>query len=184
MNYQTVVQEAMYRAGVREDVASVSVGDSGIAADFARWVADEYRALQTTSHGDRWFWRQELDQTISLVDGTNSYSLPAEIKDVNWNTARTWATQYEDENMCYFVDWYNFKMAYLTRTYQEQRPKYCTLDPAGTLYVSPTPDQAYTFGFDGVKDIDTVSIDADTFELPEEWEQSSDMLNITRTVQS
>jgi hypothetical protein len=167
MNYLQLVQAAMKRAGVREDAPTTLVGATGIVDDFKDFVADTYRRIQTTAHGTSWFFRQSLDQTFSLVADTESYASPAGIQEINWRTVTVYETAKVDEVPLEFIDYYQFRMDCNTRTVDNTRPVWVTVDPDDQIRLFPKPDKAYTFRFDGVLDVDELSADADIPILPD-----------------
>ena len=167
MNYLQLVQYAMKRAGVREDVPATLVGATGIVDDFKDFVADTYRRIQTTAHGTSWFFRQSLNQTFPLLAELDTYSTPAGIQEINWRTASVYETAKVDEVPLEYIDYYAWRMDYDLRTVENTRPVWITADPDDQIIFFPVPDKAYTFRFDGVIDVDELSADADIPILPD-----------------
>lgn len=167
MTLLEIVTEAMAKALVREDAPSTTVSATGIVADFVGYVNDTYRNIQLTAHGERWFFRQSLDLTLSLVASTSEYAMPAGLQTLNWRTVTCYlTTPKEEETPVEYIDYYYWRTYYNTRNMEEGKPQYITVKPDGTLELIPTPDDTYTLHFDGVLSEDTLSGDADTPILP------------------
>jgi len=166
MNFLQLVQEAMQKAGVREDLPTTLAGATGIVADFKGYVTDTYRRIQNTAHAENWFFRQQLDQTFPLVAGTDGYSMPSGIQEINWRTVTVYETAKTNERSLEFVDYYIWRMGMDTREVEDTFPQYVTLAPDDTIYVFPAPDQAYTFRYDGVIELDELEDDSDVPIIP------------------
>lgn len=167
MTFLEIVVEAINRAGVREQTpVDFSVP---IVADMANWVADEYRYLQVGPHAKHWWWRKNLDQTMALSAGVESYALPAATEDLDWRTLTVYTTARTDETFVYRCDYYEFRDLFLTRDFADGRPRYIARKPDDSLVVAPTPDQAYTLKFDSIKEVDELNLNlpTDTTLLPE-----------------
>ena len=98
MNYLQLVQEAIDSAGIREDSPSTLVGATGIVADFIGYVDKTYRRIQSDDHGSSWFFRQSLDQTLALVAGTDEYSIPSGLQELNWRTVTVYVVAKTDRH--------------------------------------------------------------------------------------
>lgn len=170
MTYLELVQKAMRRAGVREDLPTTLVGATGIVSDFADYVADTYRKIQTTAHGENWFFRQALDQTITLVVDQDNYSMPSGLCGINLSTVSVYETAKTDERQLHFCDYQEWRMFMDTREVESTQPTTITIDPANTIYVWPQPDKAYTLRFDGILDVDEMTADADEPIIPEKYQ--------------
>lgn len=159
MNYLELVQKAMERGGVRTATPSTLSGAIDITADFTRWVNDTWRELQEESRN--WWFRQKLDQTTALSDGDDEYPFPADLETINFRTVSVYETAKTDEAPVTWVPYEEWRMAKDTISTSERRPQLITERPDGVLQVWPVPDQAYTLRYDGVWDIDEMSVDAD-----------------------
>lgn len=161
MDYLELVQKAMRRAGVREDLPSTLVGATGIVSDFMDYVTDTYRKIQTTAHAERWFFRQALDQTLALVAAQEDYTMPTGMQDINWSTVTLYETARTDEKYLEYIDYYTWRMGYDTRSVEDTRPQWITVDPANEIHIYPAPDKIYTLRYDGVLSVDEMTVDAD-----------------------
>ena len=170
MNFLQLVQKTMKRAGVREDVPTTLVGATGIVEDFKDYVADTYRKIQSTAHGERWFFRQALDQSFDLVASQGSYAMPAGMEDINWSTVTLYTDARIDEAPIEWVDYYAWRMGMDTRTVEDTRPQWVAITPQDTIEVFPYPDKVYTFRYDGVRAIDELEVDADEPLIPERYQ--------------
>jgi hypothetical protein len=170
MNYLEIVQEAMKRASVREDSPTTLVGATGIVEDFKGYVGDTYRHIQNTGHSERWFFRQSLDNTLSLTVDVDEYAMPAGLQSINWRTVSVYLTPKEQESMVTYLDYYHWRMVIDTRDLAASIPQRITQRPDEVLQISPKPDQAYTLRFDGIKDIHEMTGDTDEPLIPERFQ--------------
>lgn len=162
MTYLELVNFAMQRAGVREEDATTLVGATGLVRDFAAWVDDAWWELQQERENPPWWFMMNLDQTLSLTQGTDTYAMPAGLTTLDWRTCTVYTTAKQDEVPIRYIPYDRWRLEYDTRTYGEQRPQYITLGPDQQLRVFPFPDQTYTLRFDGVIEPAALSLDADT----------------------
>lgn len=160
MNYLQLVQESLYRCGVRSENPTTLVGALDITADFARWVQDGWRELQEESIN--WWFRQKLNQTMAVSASTDTYSMPANLETLNYRTCTIYTTAQTDESLLYKMTYEDWRIGKDTTAYSENRPDHIIESPSGEIILWPVPDQAYTLRYDGVWDIDTMSDDTDT----------------------
>lgn len=170
MTFLELVQKAMRRASVREDVPTTLVGATGIVADFVDNVNDTYRTIQTTAHAESWFFRQVLDQTFAISDGQDEYSMPAGIEGINWRTVTVYEVAKQEETPVEYLDYYDWRINYDIKETEHAIPQKVTLAPDDTIFIYPVPDKDYTFRYDGVLDVDELSGDADTPIIPEKYQ--------------
>ena len=160
MNYLTLVQKAMDRAGVRTSSPTTLVDVVDVTADFKRYVADSWRELQNESVN--WWFRQKYDQTLAVSDGVDQYAMPSDLETLNYRTATLYTTPKEDEGGLGYMTYEEWRTTKDTVATYEQRPTYIVERPDGILHLWPVPDQAYTLRYDGVWDVDDMLIDTDT----------------------
>jgi hypothetical protein len=162
MTYLEIVQFAINRAQIREESPSTLVGATGIVADFANWVADAWVELQMEKETPPWFFRKSLDQTFVTVASDDDYAMPSGLETIDWRTVTAYLTAKTDETPVTYTEYIDWRMELDTRTITENKPQRITQCPDDTLKLWPVPDQVYTIRFDGVLDIDEMSVDADT----------------------
>lgn len=160
MDYLTLVQQSMYKCGLRSENPSTLVGALDITLDFKIWVQDSWRELQEES--TNWWFRSSLDQTLALTTSQDSYAMPTDFETINYRTVSVYTVAKEDEQVLTFIPYEEWRMRLDTTLTTGGRPVYITQTPAQALIVWPAPDQAYTLRFDGVWDIDEMLIDSDT----------------------
>lgn len=160
MDLQTMAQEALKRSGMRFDYADISSTSTGLGLEFYTAVRDAWRELQEES--TNWWFRQRLDQTLTLNASDDDYAMPTGCETLNYRTVTVYLTAKTDETPVYFVPYEDWRVLKDTLTTTEARPQYITERPDGVLQVWPVPDQTYTLRFDAVWDIDDMTADADT----------------------
>lgn len=160
MDLQTMAQEALLRSGMRHEYTDISSTSTGIGLTFYTAVRDAWRELQEES--TNWWFRQRLDQTLTLNDGDDDYAMPTDCETINYRTVTVYETAKTDETPVYYIPYEDWRTLKDTVTTSEARPQYITERPDGVLQVWPVPDQTYTLRFDAVWDIDDMTADADT----------------------
>jgi hypothetical protein len=160
MNYLQLVQESITRSGMRTALPSTLAGATDSVVDWKAWVQDSWRELQEES--TNWWFRQNLDQTLAISASTDEYSMPANLETLNYRTLTIYTTAKTDESPIKHIPYEDWRTVKDTVDSGEGRPIYITERPDGVLQVWPVPAQAYTLRYDGVWDVDTMSLDADT----------------------
>lgn len=170
MTFLQLVQFAMARAGVRDELPTTLVGADGMDLDFSRWVADAWYELQLEKKNPPWFFRTALDQTLTINASDDDYAMPAGLTTIDWRTVTIYLTAKTDETPVCYIPYYEWRVGLDTRATQEARPRYITERPDGVIQVWPVPDQEYTLRFDGVNELDELTVDTDEpAGLPEEF---------------
>jgi len=160
LNYLQIVQKALLRAGVRDTTPITLIGATDIVADFAEWAQDSWRELQEES--TNWWFRQKLDQTLTINASDDEYAMPAGLETLNYRTVTLFTTAKEDERHLDWIDYERWRLGRDTRSFAEGPPNQITERPDGVIQIFPVPDKAYTMRFDGVWDIDEMTADVDT----------------------
>jgi len=160
VDYLTLVQQAMYKCGLRSENPSTLAGAIDITLDFKIWVQDSWRELQEES--TNWWFRSKLDETLALTTAVDTYAMPTDLETINYRTVSVYTTAQEDEQLITFVPYEEWRMRLDTTASQGGRPIYITETPTPELVIWPPPDQAYTLRYDGVWDVDEMLLDADT----------------------
>jgi hypothetical protein len=160
MNYLQLVQEALTRSGMRTPLPSTLANATDSVVDWKDWVQDSWRELQEES--TNWWFRQRLDQTLAISASTDEYAMPSDLETLNYRTLTIYTTAKTDETPVQHVHYEDWRVYKDTVSSSEGRPTYITERPDGVLQLWPVPDQAYTLRYDGVWDIDTMAVDADT----------------------
>lgn len=159
MDLQTMAQEALLRSGMRYEYDTIASTDKGIGLEFYTAVQDAWRDLQRESVN--WWFRQKLDQTLTINASDDDYTMPSGLETINYRTVTIYLTSQTDETPVYYLPYEEWRWKD-TQSTTAARPKYITERPDGVIQVWPVPDQAYTLRFDGVYDIDEMTADADT----------------------
>ena len=157
---QSLAQNAALRSNMRYDYTGLADTDTGIGRSVYTAVIDAWRELQEES--TNWWFRQKLDQTLTINASDDDYAMPTGLETLNYRTCTIYLTAKTDETPVYYLPYEDWRVMKDTVTTQEARPRYITERPDAVLQVWPVPDQAYTMRFDGVYDIDIMSDDADT----------------------
>lgn len=155
-----MAQEALLRSGMRRQYDIISVTSEGIGLEFITAVRDAWKDLQRES--TNWFFRQKLDQTLTINASDDDYAMPTGLETINYRTCTIYLTAKTDETPVYYLPYEDWRIMKDTVDTQEARPRYITERPDEVLQVWPVPDQAYTLRFDGVWDIDDMTANADT----------------------
>jgi hypothetical protein len=159
MDFLTLVQKSMERAGVRSSLPTTLVGAVDITATFVMYVQDSWRELQEES--TNWWFRQKLDQTLAVTQSTDEYAMPSGLETINYRTVSLYTTAKTDEAVLSTFRYEDWRMSKDTRSATESRPTHIIERPDGVIQLWPVPDQAYTLRYDGVWDIDELTLDAD-----------------------
>lgn len=160
MTYLELVQTAMKRAKVRSGVPTTLTGAVDAALSFKEYVGDAWRELQEES--TNWWFRQKLDQTLTLSDGVDEYAMPTGLETINYRTVTVYTTAKQDETPVAKMSYETWRTVKDTLETTESRPQYVIERPDGVLQVWPVPDQTYYLRFDGVWEIDEMTDDSDT----------------------
>jgi len=159
MDFLTLVQKSMERAGVRSSLPTTLVGAVDITATFVMYVQDSWRELQEESVN--WWFRQRLDQTLAITQSTDQYAMPTGLETINYRTVSLYTVAKTDETSLVTMRYEDWRLNKDTVASAESRPSHIVERPDGVIQVWPVPDQAYTLRFDGVWDIDELSADSD-----------------------
>lgn len=159
MDFLTLVQKSMERAGVRSSLPTTLTGAVDITATFIMYVQDSWRELQEES--TNWWFRQKLDQTLALTASIDEYAMPTGLETINYRTVSIYTTSKTDESILRTIRYEDWRMSKDTIQSGEARPSYIVERPDAVLQLWPVPDQAYTLRFDGVWDIDELTDDSD-----------------------
>jgi hypothetical protein len=160
VNYLQLVNKAIARSGCGHAQVTSLAGETDIVVNFIDWVQDAWRELQEES--TNWWFRAKLDQTLSIVQGTDEYAMPSGLETLNYRTVTIYTDSKTDETPVRFIKYEEWRTDKDTVESGQGRPIYITERPDGVLQIWPVPDQAYTLRYDGVWDIDEMLIDTDT----------------------
>lgn len=160
MDLQTMAQEALLRSGMRYEYDTLTTAADGLGLEFYTAVNDAWRDLQRESHN--WWFRQKIDQTLTINASDDDYAMPSGLETINYRTVTIYTTAKTDETPVTFVPYEEWRMAKDTITSSEGRPQFITERPDGVIQLWPVPDQAYFLRFDGVYDIDEMAATTDT----------------------
>jgi hypothetical protein len=164
---------------VSGDRPTTVVAQTGRLGDIVRWTNDAWNDIQRSRREWRWM-RTEFSG--SLANGTQRYTSTAlgiatrfgdwvcEGEDeARWSLYLT-ATGVSDEGPLAFLDWDTFYRTQLRGTPPtSSKPRFFSIDDAKQLVFSPIPDAIYTLRGLYKKSAQTLSVDADTPEMPEDF---------------
>lgn len=159
MDLQTMAQEALLRSGMRLQYDTISVTSEGVGLAFITAVRDAWRELQEES--TNWWFRQKLDQTLTINASDDDYPMPTGLETINYRTCTIYLTAKTDETPLTFIPYEEWRWKD-TQSTTAARPVYITERPDAVIQVWPVPDQAYTMRYDGVWDIDDMTANGDT----------------------
>lgn len=159
MNFLELVQESMKRAGVRSSAPDTLEGVVDVSADFKRYVQDSWRELQEDSLN--WWFRQRLDQTLLVLEGVDQYAMPDNLESINYRTCSIYTVPKTNEANLGHMRYEEWRTTKDTVALSPSWPLYIIERPDSVLQVWPTPDQDYTLRYDGVWDIDHMTVDTD-----------------------
>jgi hypothetical protein len=154
------------------------VSQVGRLGRIVRWTNDAWRSIQNSRAQWRWM-RGELSGTIS--SGTQRYLYSAlgagsptrfaewivrGEDETRWSCYKT-STGVSDEGPLNFLDWDTFYETQLRGTPPtNSRPQFFSIDDTDRLVFSPTPDATYTVRGWYRKDVQELSANSDTPEMP------------------
>lgn len=159
MDLQTMAQEALLRSGMRLQYDTISVTSEGLGLEFITAVRDAWRDLQSDSRN--WFFRQKMDQTATILSGTDALAMPSGLETINYRTCTVYLTAKTDETPLVWVPYEEWRLKDTVST-GAARPQLITENYESILQVWPVPDQEYTMRYDGVYDIDDMTANGDT----------------------
>lgn len=165
---------------VRQECSASSGADlstltsvTGESLRFKNWVIRAWEEIQEL-HTD-WKWmRAQYSFTTTADDGSYT-STQAGIASRFGYWDRTYCTVYltatgtNDQTPLEWLEYEDFRAAYLTGTQTSNRPRHFTIGDANELLIGPKPEStSYTVLGNYFKSPQTLSADADTPELPEQ----------------
>ncbi len=165
---------------VRQECSSSSGADlaglssvTGESLRFKNWVIRAWEEIQEMRSDWKWM-RSEYSFTTTADDGSYT-STQAGISSRFGFWDRTYCTTYltatgvDDQVELCWMEYEDFRAAYLTGTQTSNRPRHFTIGDANELIVGPKPNStAYTILGNYFKSPQVLSADADTPELPEQ----------------
>jgi hypothetical protein len=102
-----------------------------------------------------------LSTTNPLGSG-DEYNMPTGLETINYRTVTVYETAKQDETPVTKMSYETWRTVKDTLETSASRPEYIVERPDGVLQVWPVPDKPYTLRFDGVWEIDEMTVDADT----------------------
>lgn len=183
MNLLAIVQSLHYEAKLPGSPSSTVVGQSGRFADLVRWAVEAWHDIQRDRDG-RWKWLRG-DWTLDTAADTQTY-VYGDCTDVDAAAPITrfsaWDFDEDEPPFIYLVSegkaaerelpiagWSDFRSLYVRGTHTSARPGLITADASDTLHFGPTPNGIYRVTGNYWKSIQTLAIDADIPEMPDEY---------------
>lgn len=161
------------------------VSQTGVFKDLVDWCAEAYNNIQRSSPDWRWLRSRFTLQTVAS-DDTYAYG---DATDVATSSAITRFSRwiifdaYGDSNVtCYltasgvaaeqyltYLDWASFRALYKFGAQTDGVPVHFTVTPANELMVGPAPSAVYTIKGEYQKSNQTLAVDADEPEMPDDY---------------
>lgn len=160
---------------------STVTGQEGRLSRIVTWTASAYTDIQRHKSHWRWLHADFSGQTIS---GTRTYDAAAmsiserfsrwifqgEEADNLFSIYKTSEGQ-DTEGFLTFIDWSRFRREFMVGSAATEtgNPGYITVNDQNELVLYPTPDAAYTLRGVYYKSPQTLTVDADVPEMPEDF---------------
>lgn len=156
-------------------------GLSGRLLRIANWVNDAHKDIQRMYETWRWLNADFSGQTIASTQNYNAASMGISSRFSRWvtrgqrerDTFSIYLTSegQEREQFLEFIEWENFRFTVMVggNATREGKPIYVSINDQRELVFYPTPDAAYTVRGRYYKAPQTLTVDADTPEMPEEF---------------
>lgn len=188
MNFLAIVQRLRRESGSTASGSSgptTVVSQSGIFASLVDWASDAWMAIQRRS--DSWKWMRSRF-TLVTSSGDDEYAY-GDATDVGTSSAITrfqrWIPMDEygysnltmyptaagvaSERYLSYLDWSAFRALFKRGPQSNNTPVYFTISPDNKILLGPKPDGSYTLQGEYQKSAQTLSADADTPEMPEDY---------------
>jgi hypothetical protein len=178
------IVEALHReAKLPGSAPSTIIDQSGRAADLAAWTIEAWNDIQRERAG-QWNWLRRTF-TLPLVANTASYAYGA-ATDVEAAAVisrfRGWDLNPREPVLIYLtadgqvserelfpLPWPDFRYRYVRSTHTADYPNTVAVDTNRKLYFGPTPNDAYTVRGNYWRSNQTLALDADEPEMPEDY---------------
>ncbi len=170
MNALQLAQRLAVEAGSSANVASI-VAQSGEAGRMANWIAAAWVDLQLERPD--WYWmRGSFSFSTTALDGQYS-STDAGITSrfAMWDvkSLRCYQTNVNDELALSWMQYEDFRSAYLIGSQSPSRPVNCSIAPSLDLLLGPRPEAVYVISGEYFKSPQDLAVDADVPELPAQY---------------
>lgn len=176
-----LVQDVARESGTVPNIGDPTtlLGATGRNLRIVNWVRDAYTDIQNDRADWRWLEAEFSGQTISGTQEYNSAAMgissrfskwifdPGE-DDGYWSIYLT-SDGVAEEGLLQYRDWHYMRRHILIGTQSSAKPVYITVRPDQSLVLYPTPDAAYTIRGRYYKAPQTLSVDADTPEMPAQF---------------
>lgn len=182
--YLQLVQAVARESGTVPNIGDPAtlIGAAGRNLRIANWVADAYTDIQNDRGDWRWLEAEFSGETIS---GTQEYDSSAmgitsrfskwifdPTEDDGYWTIYLTSDGVAEEGRMLFRDWHYMRRNVLIGTQTSGKPAYITVRPDQSLVLYPVPDAAYTIRGRYYKSPQTLSVDADTPEMPAQFHRA------------
>ena len=170
MNYLQLANRLATEAGSGANISSV-VAQSGEAGRMANWIASAWEDIQLERPD--WYWMRSTFSFPTVIGDRKYSSIDAGITSrfAMWdvNSIRLYQYTITDELKLQWFNYENFRNSYMIGPQVQSRPLTITVDPELNLLFGPIPNYAYTVTGEYFKSPQTLSVDADTPELPSQF---------------
>jgi hypothetical protein len=158
---------------------STVVGQTGRLLKHVNWVNEAWRMIQSAEQDWRWMQGRFSGTALSGQRDYSGSDLGVATRFGNYicrnNGTEDRYTSYKtsdgvaEERVLLFVEYDQFVPRYMRGTQTNDAPTYFTIAPDGKLWLHPIPDASYTIQGPYRKSPQTLSLDGDTPEMPEEF---------------
>lgn len=169
----SLVNDARQECGITSgDLTSLS-SITGENLRFKNWTIKAWEEIQGM-HDDWYFLRGDYSFTTTANDGSYTGAQAGIATrfldwDISWAKVYLTASGTSDETEIYYLNYEDFRIAYLTGSQTSGRPLYFSVGLDQELLLGPAPDStAYTIAGQYRKTPQTLSADADVVDIPEQ----------------
>jgi hypothetical protein len=170
MNFLQLAQRVRQEAGISGDGPTSVVNQTGEMKRVVDWTAEAWRKVQ--EYRTDWRWMRAT-ATTTTVSGTNNYSPTGSSPNFGltrwgrWIITSFYITDSSGQNReLVYMPYADFRRRFIVLAPSTAMPTHVTEAPNGNIILGPTPDGAYPLVGDYYKNIQELTQDTDTPEMP------------------
>lgn len=171
--FLTLCQDLRREAGISGSGPTSVVSQSGENARIVNWVNAAWRDIQRKHQ--EWLWMR-AEYSFATTPDDYDYSaaeagIASRFRRWELNAARVYQTSLgvSDQVPLIYMPYEYFRDIYLTGTQTAGRPVCFTVGPGLKLLIGPKPNASYTISGEYYRGVQTLAVDADIPELPEDF---------------